>query len=86
MPKRHNMMARKRKAVDTNTYSGRFAVRLRALRDKTGRSADEFAEKHGFARTTFYNWEAGIRAPSLDMLPAIAEAFGMSIAKLLPKE
>jgi transcriptional regulator with XRE-family HTH domain len=79
-------MPRQRKEVDTSTYSGRFAVRLRALRDKTGMSADAFAEKHGFARATFYNWESGRKVPPLDKLPEIAKAFGMSIAKLLPKE
>ena len=75
---------RQRKAVDTSDYAGRFAVRLRALRDKTGMSADEFAATHGFARTTFYNWESGIKSPPLNKLPEIAKAFGISIAKLLP--
>jgi transcriptional regulator with XRE-family HTH domain len=77
---------RQRKEVDTSTYSGRFAVRLRALRDKTGMSADAFAEKHGFARTTFYSWESGIRTPSFDELPKIAQAFGISVRTLIPKE
>ena len=79
-------MSRNRKVVDTSTYSGRFAVRLRALRDKTGMSADAFAEKHGFNRATWYDWEIGRYTPSFDKLPEIAKAFGMSIAKLLPKE
>jgi transcriptional regulator with XRE-family HTH domain len=79
-------MSRKRKEVDTSTYSGRFAVRLRMLRDKTGMSADEFAEKHGFARTTFYSWESGIRTPPLEELPQIAKAFGIPVRTLIPKE
>jgi len=79
-------VSRNRKEVDTSTYSGRFAVRLRALRDKTGMSADEFAVTNGFARTTWYNWESGIKSPPIDKFPDIAQAFGLSIAKLLPKE
>jgi transcriptional regulator with XRE-family HTH domain len=75
-----------RKEPDKETYSGRFAVRLRALRDKTGMSADEFAEKHGFARTTYYGWEIGVSVPSLDVFPQLAEAFGVSIRMLMPKE
>jgi transcriptional regulator with XRE-family HTH domain len=79
-------MSRSRKEVDDSTYSGRFAIRLRALRDKTGMSAEAFAEMHGFARTTWYSWESGIRTPPLEMLPEIADAFDISIAKLLPKK
>ena len=79
-------MSRARKEVDTSTYSGRFAVRLRALRDKTGMSADEFAEKHGFNRATYYSWEIGYATPSFDKLPEIAKAFGISVRTLIPKE
>jgi transcriptional regulator with XRE-family HTH domain len=81
------MSPRQRKEVDTSTYSGRFAVRLRALRDKTGMSADEFAEKHGFSRTTFYNWESGLRAPIIDdVLLILAEHLNVEVRTLLPKE
>ena len=86
MPIKPRMSPRQRKEVSPDTYSGRFAIRLRALRDKTGMSADEFAEKHGFARATFYNWESGIRTPTLEMLPKIAEAFGIPVRTLIPKE
>ena len=79
-------MSRKRKEVDTSTYSGRFAVRLRMLRDKTGMSADAFAEKHGFNRATWYAWEIGRMTPSFDKLPDIAKAFGLSVRTLIPKE
>ena len=79
------MSPRQRKEVDTSTYSGRFAVRLRMLRDKTV-SADEFAEKHGFARATYYSWEIGYATPSFDKLPELAKAFGMPVRTLIPKE
>ena len=77
-------VARARKEPDLTTYSGRFAARIRALRDKTGMSADEFAETHGFARATWYNWESGIRTPALEELPKIAKAFGIPVRTLIP--
>ena len=79
-------VARQRKEPDLTTYSGRFAARIRALRDKTGMSADEFAEKHGFNRTTYYSWEIGYATPSFDKLPELAKAFGISVRTLIPKE
>jgi transcriptional regulator with XRE-family HTH domain len=83
--RKKKMTPRQRKEVDTSTYSGRFAVRLRALRDKTGMSADAFAEKHGFARTTYYGWETGVSVPSLDVFPQLAEALGVTVRNLMPK-
>ena len=79
-------MPRKRKEIDDSTYSGRFAVRLRMLRDKAGMSADAFAEMHGFARVTWYDWESGRRTPPLEKLPEIAKAFGIPVRTLIPKE
>ena len=86
MPKTRRMTPRARKEVDTSTYSGRFAVRLRALRDKTGMSVEAFVEMHGFNRTTWYSWEHGYATPSFDKLPDIAKAFGISVRTLIPKE
>ena len=78
-------VSRNRKVVDTSTYSGRFAVRLRALRDKAGMSVDELAEKSGIPRTTLYNWESGTyKAVIDDPLIAIAEALGVTVRTLMP--
>ena len=86
MPKKRRMSPRPRKEIDTSTYSGRFAARLRELRDKTGMSADEFAATHGFPSTTVYDWEIGRRTPSLEKFPEIAKALGVSVRNLIPKE
>lgn len=85
------MAARPPKHIDTSTYSGRFAERLRTLREKAKLTTDQTAEaisKAGFtvATRTYYGWEGGTRQPPLDAFPAIANALGQSIRTLLPPE
>jgi transcriptional regulator with XRE-family HTH domain len=80
------MTPRQRKPIDTSTYEGRFALRLKALREKTGMSVDELAETSGIPRTTLYNWESGINQPLVGQLPKLAEAVNVSVRTLLPKE
>lgn len=76
-----------RKAPDTSTYSGRFAVRLRALREKAGLSVEEVAEAVGVKPITVYGWEQGRSAPHIDALPAIAEVFNYKRARdVLPEK
>ena len=80
-------MARPRKAIDTSTYTGRFAARLKMLRERTGMSVDELAEKSGISRTTLYNWESGTyKAVIDDPLIAIAKALGIKVRTLLPEK
>jgi len=71
-----SVMPKPRKVVDTSTYTGRFAVRLRSLREKRGMSVEEFAENLGLSAITVYQWEQGKHAPSFDKIPEIAEFFG----------
>ena len=52
-------MARPRREIDTSTYSGRFAARLRALRDKKGLTTRELAEQSGIPKGTLEAWECG---------------------------
>ena len=85
MPKNRNM-ARPRKEVDTSTYPGRFALRLKALREKTGMSVDELAEESGIPRTTLFNWESSIREPLIGQLPQLAKALGVKVRTLLPEK
>jgi len=79
-------MARPRKAIDTSTYTGRFAARLKMLREKTGMSVDELAEKSGISRTTLFNWESSIREPLIGQLPQLAEALKIKVRTLLPTD
>ncbi|GHT25259.1 hypothetical protein FACS189419_10110 [Planctomycetales bacterium] len=80
-------MARPRKEVDTSTYTGRFAERLKKLREKSGLTVEELAEKSGVPRTTIYNWESLTRTPSIDdNLLLISEALGVKVRNLLPEK
>ena len=67
--------AKPRKEVDTSTYEGRFAVRLKVLREKAGLTVEEFAEKLSVKPITVYGWEQGRSAPHVGSFPAIAEVF-----------
>jgi len=85
MPIKPVMSPKPRKEVDTSTYTGRFAVRLRALREKRGMSVEQLAEASGVPRTTIYNWESGTyKAVIDDPLVAVAEAIGVTVRTLMP--
>ena len=85
MPKKKDM--RPRKAVDTSTYTGRFAVRLKTLREKAGMSVHELADKSGVPLSTLYFWESGTNAPALnDDILSVAEAIGVKIRTLIPEK
>ena len=80
-------MARPRKEVDTSTYTGRFAVRLKSLREKAGLSHEEVAEQIGVSATTIYHWESGRMVPSVERFPAIAETYNLKRPKdILPSQ
>lgn len=79
------------KAPDESTYSGRFAARLRKLREKTGMTGQEMAkaivaEGYKVTGTTYYRWEAGQSEPSFNVLPVLAKILGISPRSLMPKE
>ena len=86
MPKFTYMSPRPRNEVDTNTYAGRFAIRLRTLREKTGMSVEEIAELTGIPKRTLFNWESGRCAPPVESYPKLAEIFGVKVRTLLPDD
>jgi len=80
-------MSPARKQPDTATYSGRFAVRLRTLREKAGLTPEEAAQAIGVSFVTLYDWEGGRKIPSLEKFPKIAEIYEIAKARyLLPNE
>ncbi len=79
-------MARPRKEIDTSTYEGRFAARLKMLREKAKLSQEEVAETIGVARSAYFNWEAGANSPHVKYFPALALAFGVSIRTIIPEK
>ncbi|MDR0327587.1 MAG: helix-turn-helix domain-containing protein [Planctomycetaceae bacterium] len=79
-------MGRSRHEVSTSTYSGRFAVRLRMLREKTGMTVEEMSEKTGVSIATLYSWENASRSPVNDDLLHVAQVLNVNVRTLLPKE
>ena len=82
----YRFMSPARVEPNTNIYSGRFAERLRKLREKAGMSIEDLVTATGIPRTTLYNWEAGIRMSPVDTYPILAEALGVKVRTLLPDE
>ena len=79
-------MSPARKEPDTNTFPGRIAVRLRALREKAGLTPEEVAEKMGVTVQTVYHWERARSFPKLEQLLLLANILGLkSIRTLLPE-
>jgi transcriptional regulator with XRE-family HTH domain len=78
-------MARPRKEVDTSTYAGRFAVQIKAIREKRKLSIKDVSEQSGIPVTTIYEWEQGSASPTLERLPVIAQVFGMTVNKIMPQ-
>ena len=76
-------MARPRKAVDTSTYEGRFAVRLRTLREKAKLSVEELSEATGIPLQTLYAWESAFRCPVNEHILLVAEALKIKVARLV---
>lgn len=79
-------MGRKRKELDLNSYVGRFALRLRTLREGRDLTVEDVAKKIGVTATTIYDWEAGGHTPPVEKLPLLADALDTPIRMLLPEK
>jgi len=84
-------MGKARKAINVGTYTGRIAARIRELRDKNGVSVVDLYETVKDAPGVrsleqFKQWERGASPIHVNAIPALAEALGVKISKLLPKE
>lgn len=84
-------MGRPLKAVDETTYSGRFAARMRKLREKTGLTGDQMAEaitNAGFncTRRQYYQWESAKAEPPLDAMPVMASVYGVQPRSIFPQK
>ena len=80
-------MPRPRGEVDTKSYLGRFAVRLKTLREKANLTMEEAAESLGVTLNTVYKWEDASRVPPLQKFQEIAELYKLKkIKDLMPDE
>ena len=81
------MNPRPRKQLDTKTYEGRFAERLKMLRIKAKLTPEEVAKTLGVVSMTIYRWEAAQTSPHVSQYPQIASIFGLKKTKdILPNE
>lgn len=60
-----------------------FATTLTRLRDASGMSQQQVADKLGIARATYSNLESGKKSPDLEQINAIADLFEVSPAILI---
>lgn len=63
-----------------------FASTLTRLRDSSGMSQQQVADKLELARATYANLEAGKRSPTLEQINAIADLFEVSAAALISSD
>ncbi len=56
--------------------------KIRALRESAGLTQAELAERIGVSEKVVSKWECGETKPSAEVLPALADAFGVSIDAL----
>nr|DAF83074.1 MAG TPA: Repressor protein CI [Caudoviricetes sp.] len=63
-----------------------IAARLRELRDKTGASQDEVAEKCEISRVTLARYENGTRTPVLKNASKLAAYYGVDTDYLMGKK
>lgn len=80
------MTPRPRKEIDTTTFSGRFAVRLRELREEKNLTVEELAEKSGVSKRTIFSWEAAERTPISEDVLKIADSLEVKIHSLIPEK
>mgnify|MGYP000020554983 CR=1 FL=1 len=78
-----------RKEPDMETYSGRLAARIRKLRESTGRTTTEAAERmtklgYEVSDTSFRHWENGTRTPKWDAMPFLAKALKVKVREVIP--
>jgi len=74
-----------RKEPDKSTYSGRFAIRLRSLREKAGLTHEQVASELGVTANAVYRWESDLNFPRIVLFPQIAKIYNIKRTRdLLP--
>lgn len=80
--------------IDTSTYSGRVAARLRTLRKERDWTISTLTEAINrrlkgdakVAASTVHGWDNGNRKIDPDYYPMLATIFGLTVADFLPKK
>ena len=61
-------------------------MRLRELRNKSGFTQNEIANKLGVSSQTILNWENGIYEPKINQLIQLADMFNVSVDYLIGRK
>ena len=61
-------------------------MRLRELRNKSGLTQNEIANKLGVSGQTILNWENGIYEPKINQLIQLADLFGVTVDYLIERK
>ncbi|MCR4561868.1 MAG: helix-turn-helix domain-containing protein [Bacilli bacterium] len=61
-------------------------MRLRELRNKSGLTQNEIANKLGVSGQTILNWENGIYEPKINQLIQLADLFNVSVDYLIERK
>ena len=61
----------------------KFSDRVRTLREARGLSINDLAQEISLSKATVGHWETGLRLPSLEVIDALADYFGVSTDYLL---
>lgn len=62
-----------------------FSENLKSIRSDAGMTQKNLSEKIGVTSVTIGNWERGVRQPSFELLPKLADALNTSVDALLGK-
>ena len=85
-PPKGRTVGRKRKEPDLKRYSGRLAARLRSLRERSGKTAEEMADALDIPPSTYYAYENHNVAMPTDLIPQAAKVLGVKPRTLTPEE
>ncbi len=81
-----------RKALNMDTFEGKLAHRLYELREKSGLTQEQVAEKcsvsekRSVSKNMVFQWENGRSLPPLRRLPMIAKIYGVKVRDLMPED
>lgn len=65
-------------SVESNPYY-EIGRRLKMLRDYHGVTSEVWAKRHGYSKSQYTNWEAGIRRIPVEKAEELADRYGLTL-------
>ena len=63
-----------------------FAIKLRELRKASGMTQEQLAAEFGVSVQAVSKWETAASYPDIELMPRIADLFGVSLDELLRED